>query len=158
MLISNYFAGYNFHIHFCNSRGLNQNLSAPCFKIFFKHGEMALVMYRTFWTNMDLWLSEVWLSYPKMDQTLYPVKWSAPHRTCQRLIERVCAYLERIRAHGRVVIAGGKTPTLARRPCPHPLPMCPHAEIPVRAHGYPSAPMGTRPRPQVWARTCIELV
>jgi hypothetical protein len=106
----------------------------------------------------------------KMDQTLYLVKWSAPHRTCQRPVERVrthqqhvYARRERIRARQkcihareRVVRAGWKTQTMAGRP--RPPPMCSRTEIPIHAHGYPSAPMGTHSCPQVRARACIEPV
>jgi hypothetical protein len=58
--------------------------------------------------------------------------------------EHVRACRERVRACGRVVRAGGKTQTMAGSP--RPPPMCQRAKIPVRAHGYPSAPANTGSR------------
>ena len=97
----------------------------------------------------------------KMDQTLYPVKWSAPHRTYQGMVERVhahqehvCAYQECVRArqecvciHGQVVKAVGK---------PRPWQGV-HARLPcVHVQRYQSTPMDTCPHLQVRARACIE--
>jgi hypothetical protein len=87
----------------------------------------------------------------KLDQTLYPVKWSAPHRTYQCPVERVRAHWEHVRARRERV--------RARQKC-----ICAHRQA-VRAgrenpdHGEVSAPAShvsarrdTSPRPWIPVR------